>query len=76
MNRNHMHILKDINMWTKYSQTVLRLLRNANMRLPVWANDTQVTVKACGPLVLDYDYVWHNVNFAFLYRKIWEWFVQ
>ena len=43
-----MHILKDINMRIKYS--VLRL-KKCKYETPCVGNDTQVTVKACGPLV-------------------------
>ena len=60
MNRNHMHILKDINMWTKYSQTVLRLLRNANMRLPVWANILRWPLRPVGLLLLYSFETFHN----------------
>ena len=43
-----MHILKDINMWINYS--VLRL-KKCKYETPCVGYDTQVTVKACGPLV-------------------------
>ena len=43
-----MHIQKDINMRIKYS--VLRL-KKCKYETPCVGYDTQVTVKACGPLV-------------------------
>ena len=44
-----MHIQKDINMGIKYS--VLRL-KKCKYETPCVGYDTQVTIKACGPLVI------------------------